>query len=189
MAYDPSIPYETLTIDVGSANTSERGRIRVGQWVAAGVTVDSEEQNPSGRRILSQQWLLGKIIEVGLFSSRVQLASDPRFGPIRVQVAMRLADGALAPDVKPGTRVARLCSLEGLGRGRMTIRHARDDYLETGFDHVLVPAGVGLPAAMLIGRVAASQPLEDAPLWFALTVEAPAEYKILGRVYVIAAGS
>ena len=64
VAYDPSLRHKTLRLDVGTANTSERGRIRVGQWVVAGVAIRAGEPSESGRVMLSRQWLLGKISEV-----------------------------------------------------------------------------------------------------------------------------
>ncbi|MCH7870494.1 MAG: hypothetical protein IID33_02225 [Planctomycetes bacterium] len=189
LAYDPSSRHETLRLDVGTANTSEHGRIRVGQWVVAGVAIRAGQPSETGRVLLSRQWLLGKISEVGAFSSRLMLATDPRFGPIRVRAAKRLADGTLIRAVDPRTQNPRSCLLEGLGQGRMVIRQAPANYLDAEYDRVLVPAGADLPVAMLIGRMIAAQSVEDAPLVFDLTIEPPADLSKIGTVFVIVTGS
>lgn len=185
IAYDPFSSHESLTITVGSLNTTESGRIRIGQWVAAGVEVGQEATAESGRILLARQWLLGRISEVGPFFSRVQLASDSRFGPIHVRVAKRLPDGVLVQAINPETGKPRFSLLEGVGGGRMAIRQAPLNYFEAEFDRVLVPRSANLPNAMLIGRVVSAEAVENAPLMFDLTIDPLFDLAEIGRVFVI----
>ena len=185
IAYDPFSSHESLTIAVGSLNATESGKIRIGQWVAASVEVGQGTAAESGRILLARQWLLGRISEVGPFFSRVQLASDPRFGPIPVRVAKRLPDGVLVQAVNQETGKPRFCLLEGVGGGRMAIRQAPVNYLDAEFDSVLVPRGADLPSAMLIGRVVSAEAVENAPLVFDLTIDPLFDLAEIGRVFVI----
>ncbi len=182
LAYDASPRRESLLIDRGSMNTSDEGRPRIGQWVSAGLGPGEHDAAVGGREHLARQWLLGRISEVHAFTSRVQLASDPQFGPVRVRAAKRLQDGTLRME-------ARDCLLEGRGDGRMVIRQAPANYFEAGSTLVLVPRSADAPATLEIGRITAASPVASAPLMFDHEVSPVADPRSIRYVFVIAAGN
>jgi cell shape-determining protein MreC len=181
LAFDASPRRESLLIDRGAMNTSAEGRPRVGQWVAAGLGPAEQDSADSGRAQLARQWLLGRISEVHGFTSRVQLASDPQFGPVRVRAARRLQDGALQVE-------QRDCLLEGRGTGRMVIRQAPNNYFAAGSTLVLVPRGADSPATLEIGRVIGASPVANAPLMFDHELAPIADYRSIRHVFIIATG-
>jgi cell shape-determining protein MreC len=169
---DTSPRRETLTISKGRRDGVERG-----DWVAAGIAPEERDPAASGRDLLLRQWLIGRVSEVQPYISRVQLTTDPQFGPQRVWTAKALADGTW--DVGD-----RQCGLVGLGSGRMRIDRASEDYRASGYTIVLLPLAHPQPPALTIGRIVASETLETG-LHYNLEVEPWGNPRALWNVYVI----
>lgn len=169
---DTSPQRETVTISRGR----EHG-VKLGDWVAAGVGSDERDPTGTGRDLLLRQWLVGRVSEAQPYLSRVQLATDPHFGPQRVWTARPTTDGTwqLANSE---------CGLESLGNGRMRIDRASEDYLATGYTIVLVPLAHPRPMALAIGRIVASEMLGTG-LHYDLEVEPWGNPRMLSHVYVI----
>lgn len=174
VGYDANPRRDTLQIALGEA---ARGRVRAGQWVAAGSPRRPGEPL-SGRELLSVQWLIGRIAEVHTQLARVQLASDVGFR-VEVRTARVDADGTV--------QLAREgCILDGLGKGKMLISQATEDYFRTGFHIVVVPIARELPIALSLGCIESSKPRLESPQHFDLTVVPWQGVRELTHVYVIA---
>lgn len=173
IGYDALPRRDALMLNVGA-----RRGVAAGDWVAAGRSRGENEPAASGRTLLSGQWLIGVVEEVHPFTCRVQLATDRYFRPQEVRVAAVGADGSLTLGGRPSL-------LEGLGSGRMLIRHAVADYRASGHLLILVSAGARLPGTMAIGRIVSSRAVADAPKHFDLTAEPIGDVRQLGRVFVI----
>lgn len=164
---------ETITISKG-----RRAGVEAGDWVAAGVVPAERNPATTGRDLLLQQWLIGRVSEVQPHLSRVQLTTDPHFGLEPVWAAKALADGSW--------QVAdRQCGLVGLGGGRMRIEQASEDYSASDYTVVLVPLAHTQPMTLAIGRIVASEMLETG-LHYDLEVEPWGDPRALSYVYVIA---
>ncbi len=179
IGFDASPQRQTLTINKGSLG---EGRIRVGQWVAAGVPPEKRDPQATGRELLARQWLIGKVSTVDPYRSWVQLTTDRDFGPQAVRVAKVLPDGQWQTANEEPV-------LYGLGSGRMRIHQAKGDYFKSRHIVVLVPRSGDLPAALSVGYIKGSRRLPEAPLFYDLEVEPWADPRELTYVYVISAGS
>lgn len=157
---------ETITIDRGSGNTPQGAEVQVGHWVVAGESFQqARSSGASGLTLLSRHSIIGSIAEVHSLTSRVQLGTDPAFGPQKVRLARRLADGTLLVD-------PRDCLLQGAGGGKMIIRQFPENPFDSNFETlVLVLADATLPGTIAIGRVTGARSHADAPLVFDLIVE------------------
>jgi cell shape-determining protein MreC len=169
---DTSPKRETLTISKG-----HRQGVKLDDWVAAGVSPDERDPEATGRDLLLRQWLIGRVSEVYPYLSRVQLMTDPHFGPQRVQAARLGEDGSL--------QLAKTqCGLVGLGEGRMRIDRASEDYFASGYTIVVAPLALPRPIALVVGRIVASETLETG-LHYNLEVQPWGTARTLSQVYVI----
>ena len=174
VAYDANPRRDTLEIHLTEA---ARGRVRVGQWVAAGTAMDTTQAEASGRELLQREWLIGRVSEVHLRVARVQLSTDPGFR-VEVRTACVSSDGRV--------ELAREgCILDGIGKGQMLISQATQDYFHAGFEVVIVPASQELPINLSIGRINTSVKRLDSPQHFDLTVLPWGRVPALTHVYVI----
>lgn len=169
---DASPNREMITIDKGS-----RQGIKAGDWVAAGLARDVMAPELSAQDAVLRQWLLGRVEDAQPYISRVQLATDPRFGTERAWVAKPVEDGTWQP-------ARRQCGLIGVGNGRMRILQASENYLDTGYTVVLLPLSYPQPSALAVGRVVDAQMLETG-LHFDLGVEPWGDPASATYVYVI----
>lgn len=177
VGFDAAPQRQVLTISEGSHTVTG---LRPGLWVAAGVPRPSGDAT-LGRELLARQWLVGRIIDVQPLTSRVQLVTDPGFGPIRIQVAAVKADGRL--DVRPEQAL-----LVGAGPAGMIIRQAAQDYMAVGARIVLAPASPDLPAPMTLGEVMSSRRVPEAAMFFDLNVSPFMDLRSIRMVYIILPG-
>lgn len=173
LAFDTSPRRATLTIAVGSDGIAG---LREGLWVAAGEAPGAAAEH-TGREAVAGQYLIGRISEAHPFLSRVQLATDPGFGPLRAAVA-RVVDGAWQPG--PADVL-----LTGAGGSTMRIERANTDHFAAGATIVMIPTSLDLPLSLTIGQIVGSRPLPEAPLFFDLDVRPWGDYQRLRYVYVI----
>lgn len=152
--------------------------VTAGQWVAAGRAA---EQRPSGqvRELLLSEWLIGRVCEVQPYEARVQLASDPQFGPLTVTVVRELADGRWQ------SRAGEFL-LRGAGGQRMRIEEADADLLAEGYRIVVARLPAALPVSMALGTIQQCRPVPTSPLHFDLEIEPIGAPQRLSHVYVIA---
>jgi cell shape-determining protein MreC len=169
---DTSSMRETLTISKGL-----RHGVRQGDWVAAGLPPDERDPEASGRDLLLRQWLIGRVSEAQPHLSRVQLTTDPHFGPQRAWTAKPLPDGTWQVTDKQ-------CGLVGSGSEMMRIDRASEDYLASGHTIVLVPLAHPRPLVLTAGRIVSAVTL-DTGLHYDLVVEPWGQARRLSHVYVI----
>jgi len=175
MAADAAPRRETLLLSRGGVGANA---LRVGDWVASGAA-PGEAAHATGFELMLQQWLVGQVESVAAITSRVRLVTDPEFGPLTVMAARRLEVGTL--------EVAETrCLLYGAGGGRMTIRDATENLLDSGHTLVLAAPGPGLPAALAVGVIVSAEALPESALHFNLEVRPLASPSRLAHVYVIA---
>jgi cell shape-determining protein MreC len=180
LGYDASPRRETLLIGRGSLSG-----VREGLWVAAGTPAAERNPERTGRQLLLEQWLVGRVTEVHTRVSRVLLATDPQFGAPQAGEPVSLA--RIGEDGGWQTTAARYV-LSGRGHGRMEITRADADYRSLGFDLVLVPASMELPTALSIGRITGSERLPESALHYNLSVELLGDPRRVSYVYVIVPG-
>lgn len=174
VAADTSPLGQTLTIALGS-----RGGARAGQWVAAGGEARSKDaEEGTGWERVARQHLIGQIVDVAPYVSRVRLCTHPQFGPVRVSVARARSDGSWSE-----TRGEY--ALYGIGEGRMEIREVPENLLQSGYTIVLAPLTPGSAVRLTLGRVVAAHRHPRAPLHYNLQVVPWAHPGRLGHVYVI----
>lgn len=169
---DASPQRETLLIGRGASDG-----VMIDDWVAAGAPPQIRGPAVTARAPLLQQWLIGRIIETAPHTSRVQLATDAKFGRELTWVAKSLPDGAW----EVGDHE---CALRGLGGGRMRIEAAPEDYFADSRTVVLLPLAHPRPLALVLGRIVSSTTL-DTGLHYHLEVEPWGDAKSLAYVYVI----
>lgn len=171
-------PYgDSLTISIPRAQAA---LVRQGDWVAA--IAPGSDPSLRGWDALTRSWIIGRISdEKPGYLTKVQLTTDPGFGPERVRAARRLADGTwqLAP---------RDCLLYGGARQRMTIRRADQNFLADGFDLVLLPVSTSFPAFLMVGTMQTATPVPDNALFFDIVARPWGEVRELSHVYVIVLG-
>lgn len=171
-------PYgDSLTISVPRAQAA---LVRQGDWVAA--TTPGSDPSLRGWDALTRSWIIGRISEEKPgHLMKVQLTTDPGFGPERVRAARRLADGTwqLAP---------RDCLIYGNARQRMTIRRADQNFLSEGFDLVLLPVSGSFPAFLMVGTMQSAAPVPDNALFFDIEVRPWGEVRNLSHVYILVLG-
>jgi cell shape-determining protein MreC len=172
IGYDSVPRRQTLLIGHGA-----EAQIEPGQWVAGGVAYEGRDRAEDGRRLVMRGFLIGRVSEVQTYSSRVQLATDPKFA-IPVVVARVLPDGTWQPDTQSYL-------LNGAGDGGMMIWQADRDLVALGYGVVLVPASPELPATLSIGRIKSSAPSGRSALHYDVRVEPWAQVQTLRHVYVI----
>lgn len=138
----------------------------------------------SGLGVLTGEVLIGIVSQAGSQAARVRLLSDPD-SAMKVRVGRLTAQGFEGP--------ARYYWLVGLGPGRMELKDAEAVDVEAGLirvgDLVLSdPEDELLPAAMMIGRVAAVDANREKPLFAVVSVTAAIAEKSLRRVFVFDPG-
>lgn len=180
LGYDSSPRRDTLLIGRGA-----KDRVRAGQWVAAGVSPEETEPGQRGAQLLLRQWLVGRVGEVRTHVSRVQLASDPKFGSL--QTGQEVLAAKVLEDGTWQTTAGKYILL-GCGGGRMVISQADTDLLSEGYELVVVPPSRELPVMLNIGRITSSKVLESSSLHFDLEVRPWADVHDLRYVYVILVG-
>jgi len=156
--------------------------VRIGDWVAAAAPSGKSPTDASGRELLTRQWLVGRIVDVQPYQSRVRLITDADFGPERVVPARIKKDGTWE-------RAEQEALLYGEGRGEARIKGVQRNYFEDGFDQVLVPLGALRSTAMLAGRITGSQSRQDSALLVDLRVAPVGDATTLMQVYVISIGA
>lgn len=176
VASDASPESQTLLIDRGATHG-----IRTGDWVASGSAPSPAEKDVTGRDLLLRQWLIGRVIETQPYFSRVQLASDPRFGPVEVKVARRLPDGVWQ-------LADRRLALYGTGSDLMEIREATADYYAMGYRVVVVPLPGTTAGVLSVGQIEAARTDAQSALHYNLKVRAWGESRRLTRAFVILSG-
>lgn len=170
---DTSPERDSITISRG-----DRHHVKPGDWVAAGdAPATRDPQASAGRDLLLQQWIIGRVSEVQPYTSLVQLATDPKFGPYRVRLARALDDGTW--ELADGEE-----ALRGDAAGRMRINQAARDYRQAGFTIVLLPLTPSRPMALAVGRIVGSETLSTG-LHYDFEVEAWDQVARLSHVYVI----
>jgi len=174
IGYDSVARRQTLLIGHGA-----EAQIEPGQWVAGGVAYETWDRTEDGRRLVMRGFLIGRVSEVQTYSSRVQLATDPKFA-VPVVVAKVLPDGTWQPD-------AQSYLLSGAGDGAMIIAQADRDLTALGYGIALVPAAPDLPATLTIGMIKGSVPSARSALHYDVRVEPWAELRTLRHVYVLRA--
>jgi cell shape-determining protein MreC len=186
--HQPRILIATITAVDASATRSSatlsRGSIdgvRTGMWVVAGARPHSAVDADTGRDLLLRQWVIGRVAEAGASTSRVQLASDALFGPIRVRAAVPLPDGSLQLLAAEGL-------LYGRGNGRMEIEEASVNFHEAGANWVLANVGASVPIWLSIGRIVGGRALPESSLHFNHDVRPWAEASQVDYVYVLLPG-
>jgi len=168
IAYDADPRRETIQVLLSGA---ARGYVETGQWVAAGAW-----ETPT-RAGVARQWLVGTVSEVHSQLVRVRLTTDPAFAT-EVKVARVLADGTWQT-AQPA------CELRGVGRGRMEIRAAEEDYFTSGYRVVVAPRSPQLPMSLSVGRVEGARQRDDSSLHFDLTVVPWEPAQDLRYVYIL----
>jgi hypothetical protein len=176
VAFDASPRRDALTIARG-----ENDGIRVGQWVAAGLPPDQLDPQATGRDLLIRQWIIGRVIEAHPYLSRVQLCTDPAFGPLRVRAARINPNGVW--ETAKGE-----CLLYGRGGGGMQIRDATADYVKQGYPAIVVPLGGNSTDVMTLGWASSATPLPEAALHYNLDVRPWGDQRGLTHVYVVDLG-
>lgn len=172
---DPEPRREVLTILKGT-----RAGVTVGDWVASGQAGNEVDPRSTGRELLFEQYIIGRVIQVSAFEARVQLCSDPQFGPQRVLLARRGRGGALEPH-------ARHAALVGRGDGVMKIDRSTADYLASDHTLVLVPLMHARPTLLAVGMISGVETLETR-LHYDFEVVPLGEPRTLSYVYVISVG-
>jgi len=173
VSLDASPMRASLIISAGAVHG-----VAAGDWVAAGPRTWTGDSSGRGDIDLARHWVLGRVSKVDPHRSRVQLASDPRFGPVRVYAA-RLDPGGQS------RRAEEPCLLYGLGGGRMEIRSATANYLEDGYDHVVLPLPEVRPTFLTIGRLVSARPRPETALHYDLEVMPPGSVAEVTHVYVL----
>lgn len=168
---DSSPDRDTLTISVGSLSG-----IEVGDWVVSGQRVGDEKA--TGREVVWRQWLVGQVSEVQPHVSRVRLATDRAFGPIKVSIVRTADDGSLDP-------AEGVCVLQGLGDGRMVIRQATRDYMAAGYQFAAVRLPAAVPLVMTIGELTATRGRTDSPMHFDVELHPPGRVRPQSMAYVL----
>ncbi len=169
LGYDASPQRESLTIGKGS-----RQGVRTGDWVAAGMPLAHQD---SGESALLRQWLVGRVSEVQALVSRVQLTTDPAFGPVLAWAAHPTATGRWQ-------LAERECALVGTGHAMMRIDRSPADFRKDGNAFVLIPLAHPRPMALVAGTITDAQMLETG-LHYNLDVRPVGDARRLNYVYVI----
>ena len=158
-------------IDTSSAVLSDHFRVEAATQV--GLT--------QGMAILAAETMIGIIVDVSEFTSRVRLLSDP---------ATRM-DVSIAPSDGRESNLGDLAFwLVGLGNGKMEIRDVHHQYVTSGGirtrDLVLTrPDDAVLPPSVTIGRIETIRRDPDNPLLFILDIDDGIEIRDVGRIYVV----
>ncbi|MCA9243245.1 MAG: hypothetical protein KDA32_04760 [Phycisphaerales bacterium] len=161
-----------LRIDQG-----QNARVQKGDWVAAGVAPERRGEL-SGRDLLMRSWLVGRVIEVGLYHSLVRCATDARFEDISVRVARKKPDGGW--DI-----LDRPLYLAGRGNGRMALIEADENFYEEGYRLVIAPIGGHYPAMTPLGELVRAQRTESSPLHYDIEALPIGTARDLRWVYVV----
>ena len=171
-SFDSDPNRETVKISPGRL----RG-IEVGDWVASGIAPGTSTGGRDGRELLFRQALIGIVIDVEPYVSRVQLVSDPRF-ETKAVVAQSAAEGSLRV-------VGEEMVLRGIGKRRMRIESSIANHLESGATTVLAPASERLPTRMILGVITGAEQRSDSALHFDLRVLPAVDLDRVVGVFVI----
>jgi hypothetical protein len=158
--------------------------VAAGQWVLAGEAgplPDEVRSDPDRalRQRADRGSLIGHVVQVLPPNvAIVQLTTDARFPQTEVRLARTQPDGRWEIG-------SERCVLVGIGDGRMRIAQATQDYSQSEFRIVVVPAGRELPVPMTIGRVTGAVRRTDSPQHFDLTVEPWVAPERLKHVYIL----
>lgn len=178
VGFDANPHRRTLQIAIREGT---RARVRVGQWVVAGLP------QAGARDVVLRQWLIGQVCEVRTQLARVQLTTDPAFRA-EVRVA-RLDISEESRGANPWWRLEispDACLLEGGGDGRLVISQAPRDYLAEGYDLITAGVGRGQPVALVLGRIEAAARRTDSAQHFDLAAVPWGSAERLTHVYIVA---
>jgi cell shape-determining protein MreC len=170
---DASPARDTMTISAGSVQD-----VRVGDWVLAGRRVEGPDGELTGWDLMLRNTVIGRVIAAERYRAVVRLATDRQFGPEKVWVAQRLADGSLQV-------VDQDALLYGMGEGKMRIREATQNHFANGSLEVLVPLGTRFASPLLIGRITGGRSVRESALHFDLDVEPLVDTRWLTHVSVV----
>lgn len=169
---------DSRLIDAGSSNGVQQGAEAISAYFTAETGLDSKIRN--GLAILRAEILIGWVEQVGAYSARVRLVSDPAT-QIKVRIGRQTDSGFALAD--------RYFWLMGRGRGRMEIRDVERKDVESRFvqvgDFVMSdPLSELLPTAMVIGRITTITADRGNPLFAIVSVESAAPLSDLRKAYI-----
>lgn len=171
LKHDTSASRESLDISAGSD-----GGIAAGDWVLAAS--EAADVAATGFERVERQFVIGRVADVLRTQSRVQLCTDPDFGPQPVFA------GAVSNDGEPRL-ASQPCLLYGAGGGRCVVRNATRNYLAEGFTHVYVRPAGNLPLLLEVGALSDARSVPASGLHFDLTVRPPRPPAQISNVYVL----
>lgn len=145
------------------------------------IDLGADGGNNSGMGVLATEVLVGVIEQVGTFTSRVRLLSDP---DTHMSVAIGRVEGT------EFTAVDGSFWLVGSGRGRIEIRDVHHQYVNDGSvrlgDVVLTRRDdPRLPPSVTIGTIVEMESDPDNGLLYILHVDPGVELESIRRVYVV----
>lgn len=156
-----------------------RDGVRVGDWVVA-ASADSAEEIRIQDNLL-RQWIVGQVVEVSPYQSRVRVTTDPGFRAVLVRVARRQADEQWIAAPAEGL-------ISGIGHDRLQIQRASFDFLKQGYSLVVAPVAAPNASLLVLGEVIRSSPVPESSLSFDLEVRPWGDFRRLTQVYVITHG-
>jgi cell shape-determining protein MreC len=184
------IPTRVLSWDASNWRDSRQilGGVKAGLTPGAGVVTNhfaipltQADLITTGMGVLAAERLIGTIDNVGSFTSRVRLLSDPG-SELTVTLAALDADTLIPINAK--------FILVGKGAGNIQIREVHHQYVDNGAislgDYVLtLPDEPLLPPSITIGTVSNITPDRENALLYNLDVETGIHYADLRRLYVV----
>jgi cell shape-determining protein MreC len=177
---DDAVAYrESLKIDRGTSDGVEAG-----DWVVShGFLPSAAGGQVAGAESLSNECLLGEVLDTTPLTSRVILLSDPaRRPPARVRVVRVEAGRVTGPQED--------FVLYGAGQGRMTVSDVRASLCEAGRVRVgdLIVSSPGepkLPISMVIGEIDRIDRDARNPLLYRLSIKPRLDTRSIRQVYVV----
>ncbi|MFQ6049281.1 MAG: rod shape-determining protein MreC, partial [Phycisphaerae bacterium] len=167
------------------------------------LSIHSQHRLANELAVIAGEYLIGRIQQLGPFTARLLLFSDPQSPPHPVRIG-RLADGRFSPLSKQDPRTGRWqpCTflLRGLGDGVMAIEQVLADYIadrpgsqtaavrnpiRLGDLVVSLPDEPRLPCTMVIAELTGLQPDPRNPLIYNLEARCPVDPTRLRWVYVV----
>lgn len=157
-------------------NRGSLGLIQAGQIVLS--YADGGGQSPAAAERMDkyQMCVVGKIDDVGLRTSKLQLITDASFSlPVFIEPRWDRAESWRADGV-----------LRGMGMGQVKITLARADFPVRAGDAVLACSDPQLlPVELLVGYVSSCEPDEDNPVFWQVTVQPAADPHTLREVVAV----
>lgn len=162
-------------------------------WVASYFFVDRGAASAieQGQAVLSTECLLGRVEQVSPYMSRVQLFTDVDSPRVEVRIAAQTGGSVEFIDY--------VCSLRGIGRGRMAIENVESRYVqpsppeeETAPRGIRVgdmvfsaPGQLGLPSPMAVGKIVELKENPQKRLVYDLIVEPLVSAEQLRDVFIV----